>query len=650
MKRVDTASAAAALPGYAAGPGPVPGYFDEGAPGVADGTIPGQDHFNHVQEELVNAIIDDGDSLDGLDDTQLAERLEPLKGIIADAAATPTTPTWKRVCIASTIANATGLNSAALASAAGTASGAESAVIASGGAASRAQGQRSAVIASLTSQADGVESAVIASDGGAATGENSAVIASVEGAGTLQATGDQAAVIASGDGQVTGDKSAVIASDTSTVTGDKSAAIASDASTVSSNEAAVIATQSTTASGINSFAAACNASLAAGVRSAVLTSGTRAIASGPETLLVSSSDAELYTTGIGGGDTGVGIAAAPTFGDQELTWKITTQDTDNADADANPLTGGGDIYSDGTVGAGLADFAEMFENFTQGERIPDGSILALDGDKTREAKTGDNILGIVSIRPTVLGNNQSMAHESRHVRDDWGRYVTERVDWVSWPELRSDVKREIVLEGYHGPLSDAPVEPPEGAVVYERPAKTRIQIDTGKPDAVSALRSVASRMPAPVRRALEKRIRSIEPTFRTIKEPITWVRWGPVIRKTPGEVIRERYNGRADKAPITIPEDAITTSRLVRIRSESFDATRVYLPRSARPKEWTKVGLVGQLRTRVDSTVDPGDYVAPGSTPGRGTRAKKHTKIRCMRMVSPYDSDRGYAIAWCLIT
>ena len=89
-----------------------------------------------------------------------------------------------------------------------------------------------------------------------------------------------------------------------------------------------------------------------------------------------------------------------------------------------------------------------------------------------------------------------------------------------------------------------------------------------------------------------------------------------------------------------------------RVRNPAWDATRQHAPRSARPAEHTPVGLVGQLRVRVDATVQAEDEVVASDTPGVGTRGTwvgRGAQVECMEIVSPFDESRGYAIALCLV-
>lgn len=98
------------------------------------------------------------------------------------------------------------------------------------------------------------------------------------------------------------------------------------------------------------------------------------------------------------------------------------------------------------------------------------------------------------------------------------------------------------------------------------------------------------------------------------------------------------------------------TKRMVntRLDNPAYDRTRakVHVPRIKRPDEWTAVGLLGQIRLRVDATVQAESFVVPGDEPGTGTHSDEPGRgrpIECMEITSPFDARRGYAIALCLV-
>lgn len=71
-----------------------------------------------------------------------------------------------------------------------------------------------------------------------------------------------------------------------------------------------------------------------------------------------------------------------------------------------------------------------------------------------------------------------------------------------------------------------------------------------------------------------------------------------------------------------------------------------YVDRSKRP-EWNVVGLVGQVYTRIDSTVSENDYIKPNK--GIGTKDNNNGFYRVLEITTPYDSEKGYGVAVVLI-
>ena len=78
-----------------------------------------------------------------------------------------------------------------------------------------------------------------------------------------------------------------------------------------------------------------------------------------------------------------------------------------------------------------------------------------------------------------------------------------------------------------------------------------------------------------------------------------------------------------------------------------FDINQTNIPRSSRPEEWTCVGLLGQVHVRVDATVQVEDWVMP--VDGIGTKSEKRTPLKCMEIRQPFDAEKGYGVAFCLL-
>ncbi|QNU68741.1 hypothetical protein EHE19_004300 [Ruminiclostridium herbifermentans] len=97
-----------------------------------------------------------------------------------------------------------------------------------------------------------------------------------------------------------------------------------------------------------------------------------------------------------------------------------------AETNAFRVTFDGKTYGLSAFNSTGADYAEFFEwadgNIDNEDRV--GYFVTLDGDKIRKAKSSDDyILGVVSVNPSVIGDNYA---------DDWrGKYVTDNGDVFS---------------------------------------------------------------------------------------------------------------------------------------------------------------------------------------------------------------------------
>lgn len=104
------------------------------------------------------------------------------------------------------------------------------------------------------------------------------------------------------------------------------------------------------------------------------------------------------------------------------------------------VRGDGQATTDGSFTGGGADYAEFFEwadgNPSNEDRV--GFPVVLDGAKIRKATNADpasSIIGVVSGNPSVLGDAAWNKWSGKHVRDDFGRYVWEDYEIVSWTTI-----------------------------------------------------------------------------------------------------------------------------------------------------------------------------------------------------------------------
>lgn len=73
-----------------------------------------------------------------------------------------------------------------------------------------------------------------------------------------------------------------------------------------------------------------------------------------------------------------------------------------------------------------------------------------------------------------------------------------------------------------------------------------------------------------------------------------------------------------------------------------------FTSRIERPNEWSIVGLIGQVYVRVTEDVKTGDFITPYSD-GIGTTSNEVTNMKVMKITTPFDSVKGYAVAYCLL-
>lgn len=139
---------------------------------------------------------------------------------------------------------------------------------------------------------------------------------------------------------------------------------------------------------------------------------------------------------------------------------------------------------------------------------------------------------------------------------------------------------------------------------------------------------------------------------RPIWDSIPWVTW-PKARAADGSVERAGYYGPVDRAPEPIPADAVRSVQRARRTHPDYEPGRPYKPRHVRPDEWTCVSLLGQVRVRVDATVEDGGDVFAGAggvgTSDQSKVAGVGAQLECMQILSPFDPGRGFGIALCFI-
>ena len=159
----------------------------------------------------------------------------------------------------------------------------------------------------------------------------------------------------------------------------------------------------------------------------------------------------------------VGRAANSTY-----TFLACGAGTSNADSTlsdpTHKLLGNGATNADGAYSSTGADYAEMFEwedgNSSNEDRV--GYTVVLSGNKIRKSTSDDSassIIGVVSSRPVILGDNDIDSWKGRWLTDDFGRRVMESHTLTEWTDSEGN------KVNYETDNIPSDVTPPSDAVV-----------------------------------------------------------------------------------------------------------------------------------------------------------------------------------------
>lgn len=231
-------------------------------------------------------------------------------------------------------------------------------------------------------------------------------------------------------------------------------------------------------------------------------------------------------------------------------------------------------------------FTDIAKMFENIERkeIPVGSLIAWEGRKIRLANENDTIFSVHSRTYATLLGDSQFTWSERWVRDEFGRVQYQEIPDPEWPETVPD--------------PNWPKEIPNPA----HPEYDLIPLYSENGTALNQYTRVISSTPF-----------------------------------IPNEVPAPQIPNPIARTVVTVP-----------LENPEYDPKRKQTPRSERSEEWTPVALIGEVHTRVDASVRVDDFVAPSKFAGIGTRSEEVTRLRCMDIRQPYDSNKGYAVALCL--
>lgn len=235
--------------------------------------------------------------------------------------------------------------------------------------------------------------------------------------------------------------------------------------------------------------------------------------------------------------------------------------TGTVDYDGTPnivfsLRGDGEGLCEAAWTGGGADHAEFFEWDDGNPNAEDRrgvTVVIVNGDKIRPAQVGEQPFGVISVKPTTVGNAAPLSWHKKFVKDDFGDFVTETVEVVTWEET-------IITQAFEA-AKPAVLGEPE--VVYHKRGKKKGQPKLRKDGSVRTRRPVVE-----------------------ISKPEKHERQ---------EIKKHSYF--VDRIPprVVVPANAERSQVERQILNPQFNKAEKYVPRAER-KEWGMVGFVGRLR------------------------------------------------------
>ena len=132
------------------------------------------------------------------------------------------------------------------------------------------------------------------------------------------------------------------------------------------------------------------------------------------------------------------------------------------------VRGDGEVRADGSISGGGADYAEYFEwadgNPSNEDRR--GFSVVLSDNKIRKAASDDSsssIIGVISARPAVVGDNDIGRWKQKYLRSDFGDHVMESYTNTTWIDIDEQGKEHS--KGFETDKIPADETVPSDAVV-----------------------------------------------------------------------------------------------------------------------------------------------------------------------------------------
>ena len=145
------------------------------------------------------------------------------------------------------------------------------------------------------------------------------------------------------------------------------------------------------------------------------------------------------------------------------------------------LRGDGNGYADASWNGGGADYAEYFEwqdgNPDNEDRV--GYAVSLVGNKIKIAEAGEEVIGVISGNPSVVGDTAWNDWQDKYLKDDFGRYLWEEYadeDGNTTDDNGDLLKRRVLNPDYDDSLEYQPREDRQEWDVVGLMGKLRVRV------------------------------------------------------------------------------------------------------------------------------------------------------------------------------
>lgn len=330
--------------------------------------------------------------------------------------------------------------------------------------------------------------------------------------------------------------------------------------------------------------------------------------------------------------------------------------TANRNIELNAVNG--NIDASGTVSGSVTftDFAEMFENYTKGV-ISVGTIVTLEGDKIKPANGVSGILGVISATAGIILGDSKFHWSKRWLIDEFGAKKKEKVKMVRWNSITETLPFDntvIYAKEKYGDILPSHAEYYEGTVnknIRMVSWGDKYEKITNSEEGKISVEEVSV---IPFDGTLEEarnefgRIPSYASGYDVIKKiPSPFVKWE-------GIPYLPAFNGvieQAKKEFNDIPSHAEYYEGEIFVENPNYippEEGKENVARSDRPEEWSVVGMIGQVYVRIgEGQIRAGDYLR--AVEGIGYHSDEETKLRVMKVTTPFDVDKGYGVAKCVL-